>query len=156
MVSTQKVGNCDLVQDKQLSLEIGAAMFAAPLFLLLVTQLVGLPIGFERLQSIVFVVSAIVVYPVLEEIVFRGILLYKLTTFHAFRFNFAGVTAANAMSSLLFALLHSYIFSDVLALFVFFPSLIFGYFYEKTKSLKVSITLHMFYNAHAIVLPAFW
>lgn len=87
-----------------------------------------------------------VIYPVLEELVFRG-LLQGLVRDLLGHFRIGPLTLANAITSMLFALAHLYYNPAPVALLVFFPSLVFGYFRERTGALTASILLHGFYNA---------
>jgi len=56
------------------------------------------------------------------------------------------ISLANLLTSLIFALTHALYFENLLALMVFFPSLVFGYFYEKEKHVIASIFIHSAYN----------
>lgn len=89
----------------------------------------------------------VLVYPVLEEIVFRG----GVQGFLAGRLPGnpprLGITPANLLTSLLFTGLHLIYHPPFWALGVFFPSLVFGYFRERHDRLATPIGLHVFYNA---------
>jgi len=92
-----------------------------------------------------FLLSA-VVYPVLEEIVFRGgVQTYLLGRPRLGRCRF-GISGANVLTSLVFSLFHLVAHAPLWALAVFVPSLVFGYFRERHDSLKSPIALHVFYN----------
>lgn len=86
------------------------------------------------------------VYPVLEEIVFRGALQPALTSRVA-RWSWPGpVSLANVLSSLGFAALHLFHHSPAWAAAVFVPSLVFGFFRDRHRSVASPIVLHVFYN----------
>jgi membrane protease YdiL (CAAX protease family) len=51
-----------------------------------------------------------------------------------------------------FALLHLFLSAAILAVAVFIPSLIFGYFRDRYEQLHAPILLHIFYNAGYIWL----
>lgn len=86
----------------------------------------------------------ILVYPLLEEIVFRGLLLEFLAKRVTYRWGL--LTAANVLTSLGFVAAHL-IYSEWLwALLVFLPSLVFGYIKERHQSLVSPILMHGFYN----------
>ena len=88
--------------------------------------------------------SLAMVYPILEEIVFRGLLQEQL---HRYIKGHIGIfTRANILTSIIFTSLHLFYHDPVWAAVVIFPSLIFGYFKDKYQSLIPSIVLHVFYN----------
>jgi membrane protease YdiL (CAAX protease family) len=85
-------------------------------------------------------------YPVLEEILFRGILqgqLYKTKWGSSTLFN---LSYANWVTSIIFASLHFIYHSPVWALLVVFPSLVFGYFRDIYNSIYPALALHLIYN----------
>ena len=88
----------------------------------------------------------VLIYPVLEEIVFRGGMQGELSHRLPLRFQWHIVSMANIITSLLFATLHWVVRADALALLVFFPSLIFGYFRDRDASWVPGAILHSFYN----------
>ncbi len=90
------------------------------------------------------------VFPVLEEIVFRGLIQEsiqqllsnnQLPTLIIWR-----ISSANVLASLLFSASHLWTHSALWALAILVPSLIFGYFKDQYQSLQPSIVLHIFYN----------
>ena len=80
------------------------------------------------------------VYPVVEEIVFRGALqgwlLKKINR------GLGPVSAANGVTSIVFTLLHGLRWQSGFSLLVIFPSLVFGYFRERSNGLIAPILLH--------------
>jgi hypothetical protein len=88
----------------------------------------------------------VLLYPVVEEIVFRG-LIQELVRDHISRQSLGPVTIANLLTSLLFAGLHFIYHAPLWAALVFFPSLVFGFFKDRTHHLVAPIILHVFYNA---------
>lgn len=84
-------------------------------------------------------------YPVLEEIVFRGLIQEQLHAVLSAR-TFGALSVANLLTSLLFTGLHFLSHPPLWAALVFFPSLIFGYFKDRHRSLQAPILLHVFYN----------
>jgi len=90
---------------------------------------------------------AVVAYPIVEEIVFRGALQGWLLEKTNLRRSFAGISAANGITSLVFAAMHLFNQSPFWALLIVFPSLVFGWAREATSGLAAPILLHMFYNA---------
>lgn len=86
----------------------------------------------------------LLILPVLEEIVFRGLLLDVLT--RRFRQRLGRLSVANLLTSLVFAAVHLIHSAPGWALLVFFPSLVFGYLKERHGSLLSPILMHIFYN----------
>jgi CAAX protease family protein len=101
-------------------------------------------------------VLALLLYPVVEEIVFRGAILEaayrtfdKYVIPHRERLN---QWLANGFSSILFVLFHLIHHDPVWAILTFFPALLFGYFRWRYQSLLVPIGLHCYYNAGYFLL----
>ena len=92
------------------------------------------------------------VYPVLEEMVFRGLMQQELYRSSWGKRQTGLVSNANIATSLLFALSHMIYHTPVRAVSVFFPSLIFGYFRDRYGSLAPSIGLHILYNSGYLLL----
>lgn len=88
----------------------------------------------------------VVLYPVLEEIVFRGLVQELAHDYISSRF-FGSISVANLLTSVLFAGLHLLSQPPLWAALVFFPSLVFGFFKDRHRSLLAPILLHVFYNA---------
>lgn len=96
----------------------------------------------------------ILVYPVVEEIVFRGALQgWLLTRVHQ---RLGPISAANGLTSIVFTVLHGLRWLTGWSLLVILPSLVFGYFRERSGGLAAPILLHAFYNAgfYLIISPA--
>lgn len=87
----------------------------------------------------------VLVYPVLEEIVFRGALQGALRKYLGTK-AWHGFTWANVITSILFSVAHLPFRPPLTALLVFVPSLVFGYFRDRHRSLKSPIFLHVFFN----------
>lgn len=91
--------------------------------------------------------------PIVEEIFFRGALQEYLAK--RIRKKSEGpVSPANIVTSVIFAALHAIVWTNFWSLLVFFPSLIYGYFKEKTGGLATPIGLHAFYNAGFFLVTA--
>ncbi|VAX00880.1 hypothetical protein MNBD_GAMMA22-942 [hydrothermal vent metagenome] len=88
----------------------------------------------------------VILYPVLEEIVFRGAVMefFQEKTPGIVFFN---LSKANVISSLIFTLLHFFYHPPLWASLVFIPSLIFGVLKERYNSLVPPILFHVFFNA---------
>lgn len=90
--------------------------------------------------------------PIIEELLFRGFLQGELLQFGWGKERWGGITAANIAASLLFVLGHFISHPPLWAASVFVPSLIFGYFRDRSSSLIPSIILHCYYNAGYFIL----
>ncbi len=88
----------------------------------------------------------VAVYPLLEEIVFRGALQGWLRTFHWGAHGWGPLTYANMLTSFVFAGLHGWAHPPLMAALVLFPSLVFSYFRDRDNQLRIPIGLHGFYN----------
>jgi len=125
----------------------GVALAAGPLcwlgffFILQPSLQLGWP-----LTAPVMYLLPVLVYPVLEEIVFRG-LIQELVHDYLSKSSLGPATVANLLTSLLFAGLHFVYHPPLWAALVFFPSLVFGFFKDRTGVLTAPILLHVFYNA---------
>ena len=90
--------------------------------------------------------SLVLLYPIVEEIAFRG-LVQELLRDYVSRRSLGPLTMANLLTSVLFAGLHFIYHAPLWAALVFFPSLVFGFFKDRTNHLLAPIILHVFYNA---------
>lgn len=90
------------------------------------------------------VLHFLILAPILEELVFRGIGQKEILKYWDQRFwIFSG---ANIVTSFLFAGFHLWGNNVTHSLLVFFPSLIFGVLYERYSSVVPSIGVHSMYN----------
>ena len=90
--------------------------------------------------------SLVLWQPLVEEFLFRGViqgLLLGTTLGSAGRW---GLTAANLVTSLVFVLVHFINQPAIWALGVFFPSMLFGLFRDRTGSIWPPIALHVLFN----------
>ena len=97
----------------------------------------------------------VLLQPVLEELLFRGLIQGKLLTWNWGKRQFAGFTLANLATSLLFTALHFASHPPLWAAGVLLPSMLFGYFRDRHDSVYPAIALHVFYNAGYFLLPLF-
>ena len=89
----------------------------------------------------------VLLYPVLEEIVFRGGLQSWLLEKSAWQRRLGGISLANMFTTVLFAAMHLINHPVNAAAMVIIPSLVFGWARERFNGLVAPIALHMFYNA---------
>jgi hypothetical protein len=92
-----------------------------------------------------------ILYPCVEELLFRGVLQGYLLRWPRFQRRWYALSAANLCTSGIFTALHFLTHPPLAAAAVLVPSLIFGYFRDRHGSLHAPILLHMFYN-----LGYFW
>ncbi len=90
--------------------------------------------------------SLVLLYPLLEELSFRGLLQGALLQTALGRLQLFNITSANGLTSVLFAAFHLLGQSPLWAAAVLLPSLIFGALREKYNSAVPGIILHCFYN----------
>jgi hypothetical protein len=91
-------------------------------------------------------VLVVLAYPVLEEFIFRGWLQPAIAARMQHR-ALPGISAANFVTSTVFAVAHLPFHPPPMALATFFPSLVFGHLRERYGVLWPSIVVHAFYNA---------
>jgi len=88
----------------------------------------------------------VLVFAVAEEVVFRG-LIQELLHENLGSGRLGPLSVANLLTSCLFTGLHFLHHPPLWAALVFFPSLVFGFFKDRTGALPAPILLHVFYNA---------
>lgn len=81
-----------------------------------------------------------------EEVIFRGGLQDILEMIFVEKFIFAPLSPANILASLAFALVHLVHHPPLWALAVFFPSLVFGWFWTRHKNIIPCVAVHAIYN----------
>lgn len=105
-------------------------------------------------KSLNVLLLSILLYPIVEEIVFRGMVQDYLTRQITNKSTYFGLGLANIITSCLFALSHLFNQDPQWALLTFFPSLIFGYFKDRHNNLYSCTILHIFYNLGFFVFIA--
>ncbi|MDH5444758.1 MAG: JDVT-CTERM system glutamic-type intramembrane protease [Gammaproteobacteria bacterium] len=98
-------------------------------------------------ENIMLFLQLALLYPVVEEMVFRGLVQEGLWKTRAGRLSIYCISMPNILTSILFTLFHFFNHSPAWAVAVIFPSLVFGYFRDRYNILIPSIILHIFYNA---------
>ena len=87
----------------------------------------------------------VILYPVLEEIIFRGILQPCISS--RVSGSLLGVSFSNVITSVIFSITHLIYHDPIWALGTFVPSLAFGFCLERYKTLQAPIVLHCLYNS---------
>ncbi len=109
------------------------------------------PLPWHALWSPAFL-SVTLWQPLFEELLFRGAMQGQVLQTRWGQKTWLGLSMANLIVSLLFALAHLVSHSISWALLVFAPSLCFGFVRDRFGSVYPSITLHAFYNAGYFIL----
>lgn len=81
-----------------------------------------------------------------EEIIFRGLLQSKLKRFAVLNRRLGPLSLANVAASLLFAVAHLIAQPPAWAAAVFFPSLVFGWLWDRYGRIAPCWLAHFFYN----------
>lgn len=89
----------------------------------------------------------VLVFPILEELVFRGLVQGSLLRYGELRRRLLGpISHANLVTSLIFAMAHLLRQPLLWAASTLVPSLVFGYVRERYNSVLPAIVLHILYN----------
>ena len=131
------------LKDPQFYIALGLAPVCWLLLYLVLTP--QLQLDWPLHESRRFLYPALV-YPVVEELIFRG-LLQDLAHRYLPAWKLGPLTQANVLVSLLFTALHFINHPPLWAAAVLLPSLIFGYFKDRSGGIAASIALHVFYNS---------
>ena len=102
--------------------------------------------------TIQLLVSSVVLYPLLEELVFRGALQGWLFSHPLGRVSWCGISVANLATTFVFTSLHFSSHEALWAASVLVPSLVFGFFRDRHRSLYPGIALHAFYNLSFVLV----
>jgi len=99
--------------------------------------------------------SLVLLQPILEECVFRGLLQGWLIQRQWGKKSVLGLSQANIVCSTVFVSMHLFYHAPLMALMVMLPSLIFGHFRDRYHGwLMPAIILHVFYNLGYFLLYA--
>ncbi len=91
-------------------------------------------------------------YPVVEELVFRGLLQEKLWQTRLSRLSIYCISMPNIVTSIIFTGFHFISHPPVWAVMVIVPSLVFGFFRDRYQHVLPAIILHVFYNGGYFLL----
>lgn len=108
-----------------------------------------LPAGYAShiTVSVTMLTSTILLYPVVEELLFRGFIQGELLRHKFCSQRHFFISRANLMTSFLFALLHLVYQPPLWALAVIVPSLVMGHFRERYHSIVPAVALHIYFNS---------
>lgn len=137
-----KIENNNLIKVFALGMMI-AIFFNA--FIYMLNGVVHITDGYKisNLPLMVTIVSSGIIGPILEELLFRGIVYNKLLEFNNHK-------KACVITSIMFSLMHFPNF--ITMIYTFFLSFIIIYLYDKYKALKAPITFHIGINTTMNVL----
>lgn len=126
--------------DRQFVVALGVAL---PVWVAL-----GLGVGGPLYRPVGFIawLAFVLWQPLLEEVVFRGILQGQLLRVLGGR-RLAGITAANWLTTALFAAMHLFAQPLAWAIAVAVPSLVYGHLRERFDSVWPAVAMHATYNA---------
>ena len=88
----------------------------------------------------------VVIFPVVEEWLFRGVLQPHLLRRGKGHPSLWGITLANVWTSVIFAAVHLMTHTLLWAMLVIAPSLLFGWFRDRYNSILPGLILHASYN----------
>jgi len=120
-----------------------AALLAGPVCWWILVR-VGQPVVGP--PALLFWLKLSLLMPVLEEIVFRGGIQSALISKPVFAKRCCGISLANLITSLLFAVMHLISQPPMWAALVFIPSLVFGWARDRYNAVLPSVILHAVYN----------
>lgn len=112
-------------------------------------------VGVPPIPPTTVTLAMVLLYPVLEEVVFRGLLQGWLLERHWGRYRLASISVANVLTTALFCLLHLPRGGWLLVAGVMLPSLVLGVFRERYNHLLPPLILHIAFNG-SLVLSLLW
>jgi membrane protease YdiL (CAAX protease family) len=118
-------------------------------WLVLATQPTG---AHRQALSLGAALSVLLWQPIVEELLFRGVLQGELASTAWGRRQRYGLSLANLASSAAFAALHFIHHPPLWAAAVAVPSLIFGHFRDRYGHVYASLLLHIYYNTGYFLL----
>jgi len=130
------------------------AVLLAPLLGFAFLLLQGASFQLQTALPMRTIALVVVLIPICEEIVFRGLLQHELASYNRLRQTVAGLSWDNIISSTLFSVTHALYFGNALVLLLEIPALILGLFYSRQRKLIYPICLHAWYNANGLLVFA--
>ena len=128
------------------------SILLAPALVLCTWLATGLPQELQYQPKTRTVLLIILLIPLCEEIVFRGLLQNELASYGRLRRTLLGISWDNLISSTLFTVVHALYFENLLLLTIEFPALLFGYFYSQYRRLIYPVLLHIWYNTNGLLI----
>lgn len=128
------------------------SVLLAPAVVLCTWLAIGLPLELQYQPKTRTILLIILLIPICEEIVFRGLLQNELASYGRLRRTLLGISWDNLISSTLFTVIHAIYFENILLLTIEFPALLFGYFYSQYRRLIYPVLLHIWYNTNGLLI----
>ena len=128
-----------------------AAILVAPAITLTFWLFAGTPYEPPLPTQTRTLLLVILLVPLCEEIVFRGLLQNELASYERLRQTVLGISWDNLITSTFFTLVHVPYFSNAWVLLIQIPALITGFFYSRHRRLIYPILLHAWYNTNGLV-----
>ena len=97
--------------------------------------------------SLWLTLNIVLLYPVVEELLFRGVIQSELLRHRLMTIRHLRISRANMRTSVLFVGLHLIHQAPLWALSVLAPSLVLGHFRERYGNLLAPVLLHILFNA---------
>lgn len=128
--------------------QYGVAIIAAPVLWALLFWIESPQPSFRWIEAAPWLfLSLVFVQPVLEEFLFRGWLQGWFIEKEWGSHRLLQISSANVLTSVVFVVMHLFYHAPLMALLVFVPSLVFGYFRDRYDGWLIPcILLHCFYN----------
>ena len=128
-------------------------MIGAPVVWGGIVWIFGFGLDFGSFARSTFRTAAILlIFPVLEEIVFRGLIQDYLSNKTKSWDSFLGITWANWLTTLLFCATHLVTRSLLVASLVIVPSLLLGALRDRGFSIKALAAIHVYWNGGVYLL----
>ena len=131
-----------LIRDWQFQLVIAGTLLTGIAFWLWLPAGYAQPVASEPWRLLSF----LLLYPLVEEWVFRGVLQGELLKRDWGKQRGVGISNANLVTSIIFMLLHLINHPPAWALAVLVPSLVLGHFRERHDSLLPPMLMHPLFN----------
>ena len=91
-------------------------------------------------------------YPIVEELVFRDLLQKKLWQTPLNRLSIYCISMPNIATSIIFTAFHFLAHPPLWAVSVFIPSLVYGFLRDRYQHVLPAVLLHVFYNGGYFLL----
>ena len=128
-------------------------MIGAPVVWSGIVWIFGFGLDFDSFARASFrTVAILLILPVLEEIVFRGLIQDYLSNKTIGWDSFLGITWANWLTTLLFCATHLVTRSLLVASLVIVPSLLLGALRDRGFSIKALAAIHVYWNGGVYLL----
>jgi len=103
-------------------------------------------------HNILLFLQLALLYPIVEELVFRGLLQEKLWQTRLSRLSIYCISMPNIVTSIIFTGFHFIAHPPTWAVVVIVPSIVFGFFRDRYQHVIPAVILHGFYNSGYFLL----